>query len=166
MRTIIGAAIALSTLLSAGAAEAQTTPKTFYMRHVIKGVRTAAGTTTPTAPTSPTTPSPAPSYTYTPTYSGYGTCSNGTRYSNMIACTRSDGQNADRSLCVSAGYQTTLSQSCTPPVTYTLHDHGYGECTNGQRPHYYDCLGSNGSDGNFVTMCSSTITNNPVYESC
>lgn len=166
MRTFIGAVAALSAVVSAGAAQAQSQPKTFYMRQVIKNIKTSSGSSTsnPSTPTPPpTTPTPTPSYTYTPGYSGYSTCDNGSQYASMTSCTRSDGQQVANSFCTGAGHPATKYQSCTPPVTYTVHDHGYGACTNGQRPHYRDCLGSDGSEI-YIRACANY--DNPTYESC
>lgn len=154
MRTFIGAVAALSSVMSAGVAQAQTQPKTFYMRQVIKNIKTSTGSSTP---------APTPSYTYTPTYGGYSACDNGSQYASMTSCTRSGGQKVANSLCTGAGYPATKSQSCTPPVTYTVHDHGYGACTNGQRPHYRDCLGSDGSEV-YIRACANY--DNPTYENC
>jgi hypothetical protein len=54
-------------------------------------------------------------------------------------------------------------QSCT----YQVHDHGASATSsNGKREHYYDCLRSDGTDGIYITTCSTTIKSNPVLEAC
>jgi hypothetical protein len=59
-------------------------------------------------------------WTYTPSYTPYNTCSNGTQSRSINGCTRADGTAMDPSICVSAGHPASSTQSCTsapPPAS-------------------------------------------------
>jgi len=57
----------------------------------------------------------------------------------------------------------TTTQADYSGCTFTPHDHGYGACDGTNRPHYWDCLRSDGTDGHAAALCGHQ---NPEYENC
>lgn len=93
--------------------------QTYYAREILKGV---ARNATP----------PATNHTYSATYSStYGTCTGGTQRAPITACTRSDGQDADLSMCGTQYLEKTCvsDTSCRALTTRTWLDGTVGGTT-------------------------------------
>jgi hypothetical protein len=101
--------------------------------------------------------------TYAPHDQGSTTCTAQGSQQQYWDCTRSDGATGyPASYC---GKTNPETRSCTPSKSpYTAHDRGYGACnSSGQRPHYWDCDGFDGSTGNAASNCGHS---NPEMEAC
>lgn len=101
--------------------------------------------------------------TYTPRDQGATTCTAQGSQQQYWDCTRSDGATGyPANFC---GKTNPETRTCTPSKSpYTPRDRGYGPCdSNGQRPHYWECTGFDGSTGNPANLCGHT---NPEMESC
>jgi hypothetical protein len=159
---------ASAVIVSAAPADAQTR---YFMREKIVGLKTTSGTSTstPTPTATPTpTPAPAPTVTYSWQTSGWsGGCGSNVYQIRQVYCQASTGGSVPDSNCSSAGAKpaTSMNGQDYSQCTYQLHDHGAGACTNGSRPHYYDCMRSDGTDGFYVSYCRSGW-NNPMPEAC
>jgi len=180
-KNVFAALIVATSLVSAVSAQAQ---ERYYMRERILAIRPSSTfapapvetpssdpVTTPT-PTPTPTPDPTPEPTPTVTYSWAtgawsGGCSVNAYQTRSVTCVKSTGGTAPPTQCSSAGARPAVTKNQTDysTCTYSLHDHGVGACTNGTRPHYYDCMRSDGTDGTFVGVCRPGW-NNPVMEAC
>jgi hypothetical protein len=101
--------------------------------------------------------------TYAPRDQGASTCTAQGSQQQYWDCTRSDGATGyPASYC---GKTNPETRSCTPSKSpYTARDRGYGACdASGQRPHYWDCTGFDGSTGNPAANCGHS---NPEMEAC
>jgi len=82
------------------------------------------------------------------------------------SCRRSDGATAASSECTSRGIslQTSSTGANYASCTYTMTDKGTGACSNGSKPHYWQC--QRNQTGEYVYSGTYCGRENPTYEPC